>query len=429
MKFLDRRTMLRGLVGGATVALSLPILESMLDSKGEAFANNVSLPRRYGVWFFAGGVHQNWAPTSTGVLNLGSPFQPLTPFASKLTFVGGLTCPTFGNYAENRHLIGTTGGLSGHKPSGGAFTAKSFDQIVADKLGSDGIHSLQVGVYTFGTSETGTAWDWISHSGPNSPNPAEFVPGNAYDYLFGALQTPEAGGIDKNALRAKYLDAVLEDSKSLKGRLGSVDRTKVDSFMEGLFELQKQVTSTAGVGVAACIPPEEAKILGGQEFEATNRAMAKIVAMALACRLTNVFAFQYTGPNAFVQYPGLPDSHHNMGHNNPQHSRIGESTAYTMTQFAALLEEMDSIDEGAGTLLDNSGVLVQSDVAWDHTMSDMVAIVAGRAGGALAGGKQVVTTGPTTRLALTVARAVGADLGSLGEEDGYSEGSIDEMLA
>lgn len=423
------------MLGGSSLALGLPALEAMLDRHGEAFADGTPIPLRYGVWFFAGGVHQGWAPGATGNLSLSDEFSPLAPYISKLSFVGGLNGPSFGDYSENRHIMGTAGGLSGSKPNGGAFSAKSFDQVVADSIGSDGIHSLQVGVYPYGTAEVGTGWDWISHSGPNAPNPAEFSASEAYARLFSQLETPTPmpGGpaIDRAALRKSYLDAVLADGNSLRARLGAADKIRLDAFLEGLAELERQIVLQPGNGnpgaAAECTAPESANITDNN-FEAQNRAMSKIVAMALACRLTNVFAFQYTRPNAFVEYPGFSDSHHNLGHT-PQKSEIGASTKYTMSQFAVLLEEMDAISEGDGTVLDNSAVIVQSDTSWDHDLDDMLAIVAGRAGGALRGSRAVSTNGPMTRLALTVARATGAELTSLGNNDGYAEESIDELLA
>jgi hypothetical protein len=327
--------------------------------------------------------------------------------------------------------MGTAGGLSGHRPDNGAFSAKSFDHLIADGLGTDGIHSLQVGVYPYGTSETGTGWEWISHAGPNAPNPAEFNPSRVYERLFSSLVPPTPGkpAIDRGALRASYLDAVIKDGRSLSAKLGQADKTRLEAFLEGLYELESQVKPGGGGAgtIVGCSAPTAANI-GDEDFEATNRAMAKLVAMALACRLTNVFAFQFTKPNAFVQFPGMPDSHHNLGHV-PQKSEIGASTAYAMSQFAVLLQEMDAQSEGAGTLLDNSAVLVQSDTAWDHDLSDMVAIVAGRAGGAISGGKQVVTDGPMSRLALTAGRALGADIESFGSDDGYATESINEILS
>jgi hypothetical protein len=159
-----------------------------------------------------------------------------------------------------------------------------------------------------------------------------------------------------------------------------------------------------------------------------NTLMGKIVAAALACRKTQVFTCQFTRPNAFVQYPGMPDSHHNLGHV-PQNSRIGDSSAYTMARFADFLAPFDAIGEGAGTLLDQCAIVVQSDTAWDHVLSSMIGIVAGKAGGALKGGLHVRASGVSTRLGLTLGRACGANIASLGSGDGTAKDNVAEVLA
>ena len=62
-KFLSRRQMLRGALLGAPIAIGLPRLEAMLDGNGTAYAGGKPLPRRFGVWAFANGVHlDRWVP-------------------------------------------------------------------------------------------------------------------------------------------------------------------------------------------------------------------------------------------------------------------------------------------------------------------------------------------------------------------------------
>jgi len=64
---IDRRAMLKGLLGGTLVGVGLPMLEAMLDSNGTAFADGDALPTRFGLWFFGNGVRlDSWTPTSTG---------------------------------------------------------------------------------------------------------------------------------------------------------------------------------------------------------------------------------------------------------------------------------------------------------------------------------------------------------------------------
>ena len=56
---LSRRTMLRGAIGGTSVALALPMLDAMLNSNGTALAAGGPLPRRLVTWFFGNGVALN----------------------------------------------------------------------------------------------------------------------------------------------------------------------------------------------------------------------------------------------------------------------------------------------------------------------------------------------------------------------------------
>ena len=49
---LDRRTVLRGMIGGAAVAIGLPLLEIFLNEHGTALADGGALPVRFGTWFW-----------------------------------------------------------------------------------------------------------------------------------------------------------------------------------------------------------------------------------------------------------------------------------------------------------------------------------------------------------------------------------------
>ncbi len=431
-KFLSRRHVLRGVLCGSTVALGLPALDAMLNGNGTAFAQGMQLPRRYGVFFFAGGVHENWAPGNPGALAVSGPLTPLQRHVASLTMVSGLDCPSFGDYSTNRHLMGTAGGLSGYAPVDGAhFSGKSLDQVIADALPQAKRRSLEVGVHPEGTSETGTAWEHVSHSGANNPNPALFDPRQVFSTLFGdgSTPTPAPNEVDDAPLRKAYLDAVMADAQALQAKLGRADRQKLEAYLEGLREIERELLPVApGSGGLGCAVPQQPPAEAGSGRVETSRAMSKLVAAALACDLTRVFTFQYTKPNAFIQFPGMDDSHHNLGHV-PQQSQIGASTSFVMDRYAELLDALATYSEGAGTLLDNCAVLAQSDTSWDHDLSSMLCIIGGKAGGALAGGRHVRASGPITRAGLTLGRACGASLQSVGDSDGQTSEAINEILA
>ena len=64
---LDRRTVLRGMLGAAAVSVALPALEIFLNDNGDAYAGQSGFPTRFGWWFWGNGVHpEKWVPSETG---------------------------------------------------------------------------------------------------------------------------------------------------------------------------------------------------------------------------------------------------------------------------------------------------------------------------------------------------------------------------
>ena len=84
---------------------------------------------------------------------------------------------------------------------------------------------------------------------------------------------------------------------------------------------------------------------------------------------------------------------------------------FTLLQFRKLLEELQAIPEGTGTLLDNAGIITATDVnqGYYHDLSDMPVIVAGKAGGALRSGNVYrYLEALTGRAMFTVMKATGS---------------------
>ena len=64
---LDRRTVLRGLLGGVAVGVALPALEVFLNDNGNAYASGEGFPKRFGLFFWGNGnVPDRWLPLSEG---------------------------------------------------------------------------------------------------------------------------------------------------------------------------------------------------------------------------------------------------------------------------------------------------------------------------------------------------------------------------
>ena len=64
---LDRRTFLRGVLGGGAIALALPPLEAFFDDNGLAYAIDGTFPKRFGMFFWGNGIlPERWIPQTTG---------------------------------------------------------------------------------------------------------------------------------------------------------------------------------------------------------------------------------------------------------------------------------------------------------------------------------------------------------------------------
>src|SRR5690349_17431554 len=92
MSKLNRRTVLRGVLGGAAVSMGLPFLDYFLDGNGTALAaTGQRLPVRFGTWIWGcGHIPERWIPAKTGAdFAMPPDLEPLTPYKNKLAIFSG----------------------------------------------------------------------------------------------------------------------------------------------------------------------------------------------------------------------------------------------------------------------------------------------------------------------------------------------------
>ncbi len=435
---LSRRAMLRGL--GAVVAL--PTLEVMLNSHGTAFAAGDPLPRRMGLWFFGNGVVlPKWVPSVTGgSWQLSDALASLSKVKDYVNVVSGCDI----KIPDARvHHTGCSAMLAGAPfiglPGSGEFEGSKFggpsiDQIAADIIGKTTFPSLQLAVTKRATPWEGPTLQYMSHRGPDSPLPAETSPVKLYNRLFGSFSAPKDD--PTAAVRASVLDAVKDDAKRLQQRLGANDRRRVDAHLNAISELRQQLMA---LPPSACTPPAAVTETnrdqnGAEPMEAVNKAMADLLAIAWACDLNRVATFQFSGSVGDCAYPmlGIPDNQHHITHDNGRKDEVHECVKFYVKNFAYLLERLQATPDGTGNLLDNSVMMMTTDVAegWSHSIDDMPILLAGRAGGALKSGIHYRSTNGrnTSDVLLTVMQAAGTGVSSVGANQGLSTTPIRELM-
>ena len=98
--------------------------------------------------------------------------------------------------------------------------------------------------------------------------------------------------------------------------------------------------------------------------------------------------------------------------------QVVDINLWELDQFATFLDKLAAVDEGDGTLLDNSAVLFVSSMGdgYEHLTFDLPVILAGRGGGALSPGTHTLYEGhrPIADLYLALMQLMGLDVPSFG---------------
>lgn len=436
---LSRRTVLRGLMRGAAVAIALPPLEIFLDVNGTAYACEGGVPTRFGLFSWGNGnIPDRWTPATTGAAwELTEQLAPLADVRDLVNVVSGYS----GKFPNTEpHTSGATaiytGGPLVELAGAKTFALPSIDQAVAAAIGGDTIYKS---IETAATDCNGQ-----SYSGPAARNPPETDPYVLYARLFGdTFREPGSGAkIDPTlGLRASVLDVVLSDAAALRARVGAADRARLDAHMDGIRQIETRLARLQQdpPALEACVPPgpltgDFADVEGRPQISARSRAMVDLLTMALACDQVRVFSHVIDDPVGNPLFPGRSDGHHNLTHNEsvPQ-EEVHQIILACVEEFAYLVRSLAAVQEGDGTLLDHALLMAGSEVSEGrlHSVDDLPILLAGSACGALKTGLHVrsFSQDNVSKVLLTAVRAVGVDAPSFGMDEGAVEDTVSELEA
>jgi hypothetical protein len=396
---LSRRFLLRG----AGAAIALPTLEAMLNSHGTAYAQGMAFPKRYVVWFFGNGVIlPRWRPAAQGqgtAWQLSEELMPLAAHKEQLTVVTGCNIRIPGRRGHHDGVAAMMSGAeifplpAGNAPYASRFTQRSLDQNLADVIGTQTrFKSLQLRVSKRIVRGEGPTLAFLSHASPTAPLEAVENPVTLFNQLFtGVMPSPND---PRNSLRTNVLDAVRDETRALQSKLGAADKARLEQHLTGIAELRQRIQTLPAQPAGACRPPSattqtNADVNGREQIEAVNRVMGDLLAMAFACDLTRVATVQFSGSVGFHTFnwlgTGPRASEHSLTHDQNEQGKVHDSVVFSMQCLAETLTSMKAITEGTGTVLDQSAVLVTSDVSegYTHSGNDYPILIAGSAGGAL----------------------------------------------
>jgi len=390
---IDRRTFIKGM----GVTCMLPFFEGMAMTSLSKFAKPVS-PKRLCILYFPNGVglppkesiyHKNWSwfPIGEGSdYKLTKSLSPLSPYRSDMSIMGGLSHPF------SRNVLGHMAGdsfLTGGDLRGEYKNSISLDQVAAEKLS----HYTRFPSLTLSTdggvgykSRTST----LSFNSSGKPIPSEHRQREIFERYF----SPNGGAPTHQRRKSiqqgmKIVDLVLEDSKTLKNRLGSNDKAKLDEYLTSLDQVEKQLTrnekwldvpmkefdaSLINLDVDPTAAPED-----------YVRSMMDLMILGFQTDATRVISYlmaREDGMGFGDNFPKIAlglQGHHTISHDKAtgHWEDWGRLDRWYAKQFAYFINKMKNTKDIHGSLLDNTLILYGSACSTTHNARNYPLILAG----------------------------------------------------
>ncbi len=454
---LSRRALLAGL-GAATAS---GVVMTPARRAGAA------APTRLIVVHVPEGMWANAQRPTAGSTQLGPVLEALQPYQSRMNVLLNLNMQSRdngpggdGHHRGVVHMLTGTEQIDNDNAGG-----MSVDQKIAGVI-SRGLPfgSLQFGVrIVYGDTNSRPIW-----SGPGRVVPAMQSPFDAYRRIFANVQssapvatttttpgmttttttppvtttvpvaTPAPAVITpKFNLRKSALDNALAETAALRSRLGTSDRQMLDSYQEGLRDIERRLqtiaagqtmsggggtpttttvttpgmtttTTTPGTSTtsmtAGCTVPtlgNTMDVAAEGNYPTISRLQMDLMVASLQCNLTRVCSLQFGNSNDQCTYSflGVNTLGHDMAHNNndcdPSGAKKLRVYKWYSEQAAYLLGKLAAIPEGNGTMLDNTTILWVSEFSNSeaHASDKLMWMLMGNAGGFFKTGQVVDTRG------------------------------------
>ena len=447
---LSRRTFLHGL--GVTMAL--PFLDAMLPRAASASTAAAAArpPVRTAFLYVPNGVNMtDWTPTQTGAdFQLPYILEPLQAHKNDVLVLTGLTQDKGRSNGDGAgdHARAASTWLTGAQPlkseSSRIRVGVSADQVMAEAFGRQTrFPSIELGVEPArqgGKCDSGYACAYsnnISWRSDTTPSGAEINPRLVFERIFASANPKLAneGTARRERQRKSILDFVLEDARTLGGKVSGSDRQKLDEYLTAVREIEQRVEaaqrSVAAAQNSGVIEAYDVPESIPESYEEHARLMLDMIALAFQTDSTRIATciLANEGSNRAYRNLSITRGHHELSHhqNNAENLRqIRDINRFHMRQFAYLLGKLKSMPEGDGTVLDNTMLLYGAALADGnrHEHENLPLILAGRGGGTIVSGRHVrfASETPMCNLLLTMANKAGAKVQRHGDSTGLLRG-------
>ncbi len=433
----SRRQFLRG----SGLILGLPFLPSLLAKVARGVEHQGPPVRNAFIYFPNGVWEKGWVPQETGAeFKLPPALEPLEKIRSKVLVLSGLDKKNShngdGHYAKTANFLT---GMPVAKTTGKDISSGgiSVDQLIAQHLaGQTPLPSLELGtepVISGIDSNVGYTRLYGSHISwqtPTRPLAKEINPRIVFERLFGKKIS---GDSQQAQSYRNLLDYVLEDARSVRRTLGRDDQFKMDEYLDSVRAVEKQIEFSSRTSPRTWEPEIAPEFIQQhrpgvpQDFRQHVSVMLDLMVLAFQTDSTRVCSLMFANDVSsrnFSFLDGVEGSHHELSHHENNDKKIAQYqliNRWHVQQFAMMLERMDAIKEGEGTLLDNSMLMFGSSFSDGnrHDPDNLPILVAGKGGGSINSGRHIAAKGqvPLCNLYLSMLQHNGVQLDAFGDSN------------
>ena len=411
----SRRGFLRGL--GASVALpALDIFHPLLAAAAaeRAIATTASgAPLRMAYLYIPNGVNMaHWRPQgTTASYKLGKTFKPLEALRNDFQVFTGFEqkngegngdgpgdhargVASFLTSAQARKTSGSDIHLGISADQVAAQAAQKQTRLASLELSTDSARNA-------GNCDSGYSCayqfnlSWRSETQPMSP---EANPRSVFERLFGAGDSKERAASlgQRYASKKSVLDFVQQDAQALQKYLGRSDRHKLDEYLTGVREIERQIEKAEAMGLPKD-PGVPAPDATPESYKEHLRLMMDMMVLAFKTDSTRISTFLMAHDGSTRSFPeiGVSDGHHNISHHQGKSEnleKLAKIDAFYIEQLAYFLDRLKNTPDVDGKSLLHNSMIVYGGCISDgdrHNHNDLPIIVAGNAGGAFSPGRHV----------------------------------------
>ena len=409
---INRRKMLRRMAAAAVATPLLPSLAKAATSKRK--------PKR--IIFFL--QNQGFDPKTCipdGMTNSGSlakaklpePIEALEPYKERLHIINGL----HGMHTSPSHsaFFGALGGYRGSDgvPPSGPTIDYELSRVLPGTLlphlciGMDSMENMKAKPTVANLSASGAGQPIFMHSNPN----------HLYQMLYGGISQGEIR--KQHEARSSMFDQIEQLAVTKGVGLHGINKQRYGQYVNGFNDingLRERLNKVSGH--LRKFAPKVDQRYTRPEFETDwHDVLLDLGISALKSGITSVLTIGSGRGEIFGAWKGLgvEQQGHNLGHmkqpNNPIWIKIRQ---YNSRMLVKLIQELDSVPEGSGTMMDNSLIVYTSNNAdYQHTSGkNWPVMLLGNYDGAFKTGcfTQLDSKRPINALYTSILRASGVEI-------------------